>query len=116
LAAACAVLILAGIFRRDGWLCRWCGKPVIFGPAMKSLEREIRKAGMATPLAYYHARWTRDGAPLLDHLGAVLDHVEAFSTGGMDSTGISLRPATNATHGRVPLVLWITTSGIRPSQ
>jgi hypothetical protein len=68
-----------GIFRRDGWLCRWCAKPAIFAPVMKYLEREIRKEGIAGPLAYYHERWTRDGAPLLDYLGAVLDHVEAFS-------------------------------------
>jgi 5-methylcytosine-specific restriction endonuclease McrA len=74
------------IFRNDGWLCRWCGKPVIFAPAMKYLEREIRKAGIASPLAYYHGRWTRDGAPLLDYLGAVLDHIEAFSTGGHDAS------------------------------
>jgi hypothetical protein len=46
------------------------------------IEIEIRKAGRAEPLSYYHARWTRDGAPLLDELGAVIDHVEAHSIGG----------------------------------
>ncbi len=70
------------IFRRDGWLCCWCKKPVIFGPVMKVLELEVRNANHAGPLAYYHAHWTRDGSPLLDELGAVIDHVDAFSTGG----------------------------------
>jgi 5-methylcytosine-specific restriction endonuclease McrA len=70
------------IFRRDKWLCYWCEKPVIFGPVMKFLEVEVRSAGHAGPLAYYHAHWTRESSPLLDELGAVLDHKEAFSTGG----------------------------------
>lgn len=70
------------IFRRDGWLCCWCKKPVIFAPAMKYVEREVRTFGHEGRLAYYHAHWTRDGSPLLDELGAVIDHVEAFSSGG----------------------------------
>ena len=59
------------VFRRDGWLCCWCKRPVIFAPVMRFLEREIRVAGKADPLAYHHAHWTRHGAPLLDLLGAV---------------------------------------------
>ena len=70
------------IFRRDGWLCCWCKKPVIFAPIMRLLEMEVRNAGNDGPLAYYHAHCTRDGAPLLDELGGVLDHVEAFVAGG----------------------------------
>ncbi len=70
------------IFRRDGWLCCWCKKPVIFGPVMKYLALETRNSGHTGPLAYYHAHWTRNGSPLLDELGAVIDHVEAFATGG----------------------------------
>jgi 5-methylcytosine-specific restriction endonuclease McrA len=70
------------IFRRDGWLCCWCKRPVIFSPAMKFLEFELRNAGHAGPLAYYHRNGTRDGSPLLDELAASIDHVEAFSTGG----------------------------------
>lgn len=73
------------ILRRDGWLCCWCKKPVIFGPVMKLLERDVRSTGLNGPLAYYHAHWTRSGAPLLDELGAVIDHVEAFSVGGLCS-------------------------------
>ena len=33
-------------------------------------------------MAYFHPRWRRDVSPLLDHLGAVIDHVEAYSKGG----------------------------------
>ena len=73
------------IFRRDGWLCCWCKKPVIFAPVMKYLEYELRNAGQHGRLAYYHAHWTRDGSPLLDELGAVIDHITAFSTGGLDN-------------------------------
>ena len=72
----------AVIYRRDGWLCCWCKRPVIFSPAVKFLELELRNAGHAGPLAYYHRNGTRDGSPLLDELAASIDHVEAFSTGG----------------------------------
>ncbi len=70
------------IFRRDGWLCCWCKRPVIFPPVMKYLELELKNSGNRERLAYYHPHWTRRTAPLLDELGAVIDHVEAFSTGG----------------------------------
>jgi hypothetical protein len=83
------------IFRRDGWLCRWCAKPVIFAPVMRLLEREVRKSGFAGPLAYYHAHGTRDGAPLLDELWAVLDHADPFSPGG-PSDEKDCRPAALA--------------------
>ena len=49
---------------------------------MRYIEIELRNAGNTEPLAYYHGHWTRAGAPLLDELGAVLDHVVAFSAGG----------------------------------
>src|SRR5437879_3497407 len=80
--AALSKPVQLSIFQRDGWLCRWCNKPVIFAPAMKFLELELRDSGLTAPLAYYHAHWTRATAPLLDELGAVLDHVTAFSVGG----------------------------------
>jgi 5-methylcytosine-specific restriction endonuclease McrA len=73
------------IFRRDGWLCCWCKKPVIFGPVMKYLDRELKVCGHTGQVAYYHAHWTRNSSPLLDELGAVIDHMEAFSTGGVCS-------------------------------
>lgn len=72
------------IFRRDGWLCHLCKRPVIFAPVMRLLEREVMLAGCAHRLAYYNERWTREGAPLLDQLAAVIDHVEAHAKGGKD--------------------------------
>ena len=70
------------VFRRDGWLCRWCHRPVVFAPALRFLETLVRDRGHVGPLAYHHPGWRRDRAPLLDHLGAVIDHVKAFSRGG----------------------------------
>jgi 5-methylcytosine-specific restriction endonuclease McrA len=70
------------IFRRDGWLCQWCGRPVIFAPTLRYLERFAAANGFTGPLAYYHAHWTRRDAPLLDYMGAVLDHVDAHSNEG----------------------------------
>jgi hypothetical protein len=57
---------LVDIFRRDGWLCVWCKRPVIFAPAMKYLLRELRSSGVDGELAYHHAHWTRANAPLLE--------------------------------------------------
>ncbi len=96
------------IFRRDGWLCCWCKRPVIFAPAVRLLEREVRKSGYLGPLAYYHAHATRDGAPLLDELWAVLDHAHAHSTGGT-TDGDNLVTACNKCNGRknnAPLDDW----------
>lgn len=56
---------------------------MIFAPALKWLEREAKGSADARP-AYYHAHWTRQTAPLLDELGAVIDHVDAFASGGSD--------------------------------
>jgi 5-methylcytosine-specific restriction endonuclease McrA len=74
--------VQVAVFRRDGWLCRWCRKPVIFAPVMKFIEREVKQSGYTGNLAYFHSHWTRKDAPILDELGAVIDHVEAFSIGG----------------------------------
>jgi hypothetical protein len=49
---------------------------------MRYLEREIRSTGNASKLAYYDPNWTRYGAPLLDLLGAEVDHMRARSAGG----------------------------------
>ncbi len=70
------------VFRRDRWMCRWCGRPVVFPPAMRMLDRLVRLSGYDGALAYHDPRWRRDRAPLLDHLGAVVDHHEAFARGG----------------------------------
>ena len=69
------------VFNRDHWLCRWCKRPVIFHPAMKYLQLHLHTAGYKD-LAYWRYAYDRHGAPLLDDLAAVLDHVKAFSTGG----------------------------------
>jgi hypothetical protein len=42
----------------------------------------VREQGYGHPTAYHHPRWRRDSAPLLDHLGCVIDHEIAFSRGG----------------------------------
>jgi len=49
---------------------------------MKLLALEVKMAGNGERLAYYHRNGSREGSPLLDELGAALDHVDAFSTGG----------------------------------
>jgi 5-methylcytosine-specific restriction endonuclease McrA len=66
---------------------------------MRLLEREVRKSGFTGSLAYYHAHATRDGAPLLDELWAVLDHLKAFSSGGLNSAE-NLATACNKCNGR----------------
>lgn len=67
---------------RDGWLCRWCHRPTVFSPTFRLLQVFVEAFGHQAPLAYFHPNWRRDAAPLLDHMGAVIDHVEAFATGG----------------------------------
>ena len=47
------------------------------------VEQFVRQNGFTGPLAYHDARWRRDKAPLLDHLGAVIDHVEPHTRGGV---------------------------------
>ena len=49
---------------------------------MRLIEREVSRTGTDGQLSYYHPHWTRSHAPLLDDLGAVIDHVEAHSAGG----------------------------------
>jgi 5-methylcytosine-specific restriction endonuclease McrA len=73
------------VFFRDQWLCHWCHRPTIFGPAIKYLEQFVRDSGYRYPLSYFHKNWRRDASPLLDDLGAVIDHLEAHSHGGKDS-------------------------------
>jgi hypothetical protein len=58
---------------------------VIFAPVLRLMEMEVRRQDAVVPLAYYHAHWTRRDSPLLDELGAVLDHIEAFRAGGLCS-------------------------------
>ncbi len=104
------------VFRRNKWICRWCNRPVIFGPVMKLLEREVRTSGWTQPLAYYHAHATRDGAPLLDELWAVIDHVEAHALGGQDVEE-NFATACNKCNGRkssAPMSEWSKRSQRKP--
>lgn len=74
--------IAAAVYSRDHWLCHWCKRPVILPQAMKLLERELSGAGWTGPMALFHPNWTRDRAPLLDELGATVDHVVAHQRDG----------------------------------
>jgi hypothetical protein len=47
--------------------------------------RSVQEAWPELRLAYWHERWRRDEAPLLDELAASVDHVEPFSKGGNHS-------------------------------
>ncbi len=67
------------IWTRDRWCCRYCGRPVIFAPAMKQLEKISPAHG------YYHAHWKRQHSQLLDEIGATVDHIQAVSNGGCNS-------------------------------
>lgn len=72
------------VFRRDRWLCRYCGSPVVFAPALRVMEAWLAArlpAGAPMP-AYANRNWRRDRAPLLDHVGAVIDHRFAHKRGG----------------------------------
>lgn len=73
------------IFFRDRWLCHWCRRPVFFAPSIKYLEKFVQDNGFNYPLSYFHLNWRRDASPLLDDLGAVIDHVKAHARGGIDS-------------------------------
>jgi hypothetical protein len=48
---------------------------------MKYLQLELKSSGYGEP-AYWGKDYDRHGAPLLDELAAVIDHVKPFSGGG----------------------------------
>jgi hypothetical protein len=81
------------MFYRDQWLCHLCGKPVIFAPAMKYLQMYLREVGFSD-LAYWRYAYDRNGAPLLDELAAVIDHVNPLAAGGAGDLQ-NLRTACN---------------------
>jgi hypothetical protein len=49
---------------------------------MRHLAEFVSQEGFNGPLAYYNRNWRRSDSPLLDHLGAVIDHMESHSGGG----------------------------------
>lgn len=67
---------------RDRWLCHLCRRPVVLHLALKCLRDFVALRCPGIPLAYWHGNWRRDAAPLLDELGASIDHVKAFAHGG----------------------------------
>jgi hypothetical protein len=71
------------VYFRGGWLCSLCDRPTIFPLAMKFAASMVLARKYELPIAYYDPKWRRDRSPLLDHLGCVIDHVEAHSRGGI---------------------------------
>jgi 5-methylcytosine-specific restriction endonuclease McrA len=74
------------VYFRDRWLCHLCHRPVILHLALKYLAEVVRARYPNLQLAYWDPRWRRDKAPLLDELGASIDHVKAFARGGAHDT------------------------------
>ena len=73
-----------GVYFRDRWLCHLCHRPIVFHLALKYAGQFVAAHYPQAKLAYWQGNWRRDAAPLLDELGACIDHVEAFSRGGRD--------------------------------
>ena len=71
------------VYFRDAWLCHVCRKPVIFHLSLKHLAGLVQQRLPGATLAYWDRTWRRDQAPLLDELAASIDHIEAFSRGGV---------------------------------
>ena len=67
---------------RDRWLCYLCRRPVIFNLALKRLTALVKHSYPDLSVAYWHANWRRDAAPLLDELAASIDHVKASTKAG----------------------------------
>jgi hypothetical protein len=83
---------------------------------MRLLEALARARGHVGKLAYHHPRWRRDRAPLLDHLGAVIDHVEAFSHGGTndEENFVTACNKCNARKSNAPLEVFKQAVPARP--
>ena len=69
---------------RDRWLCHLCGRPTVFHLTFKYLAEIVRAKYPTLGTAYWHLRSRRDAAPLLDELGACIDHVTPVSRRGTD--------------------------------
>ena len=77
------------VFQKDGWLCQYCGAPVVFAPALRLLQLWV-EARLSKAPAYHSKNWGRGLSPLLDWAGAVVDHRLAHSKGGgVDEANLS---------------------------
>ena len=77
----------AEVFFRDRWLCSHCRRPTIFHLALRELSTMVRAESAELSLAYWDSGWSRDGAPLLDELAAMVDHIQPLSKGGPHTIG-----------------------------
>lgn len=75
------------VYFRDGWLCRYCHRPVVFAPALKTLAKLVADAEYPRAVAYYNLNYRSDLAPLLDYQAATIDHVEPWSKDGEHGEG-----------------------------
>jgi 5-methylcytosine-specific restriction endonuclease McrA len=89
---ALSMKIKLSVFQRDKWICYYCGRPVVFHPSMRLFQEFVKKSGF--DCGYYHRNWTNAYSPLLDHLGAVIDHIRPIAKGGKDTKG-NLRTSCN---------------------
>ena len=98
--SAALTAAVAGLPRRVP-LCRAWSNPA------RTRSRRM-SCSKAANLAYYHPHGTRRDAPLLDELGAAIDHIQAFSTGGACSQE-NFRTACwkcNVRKSDAPLTTW----------
>jgi RNA:NAD 2'-phosphotransferase (TPT1/KptA family) len=68
-------------------------------PTFRFIAAELRHAGQSGNLTFHHTHWTRQDAPLLDELGAVIDHVKRLNTDGLETVE-NLVTACNKYHLR----------------
>jgi 5-methylcytosine-specific restriction endonuclease McrA len=81
------------VFQRDKWICFYCRMPVVFHSSMRLLQEFVQEHGFDGG-GYYQRNWTHAYAPLLDYLGAVVDHIRPRAQGGKD-TQKNLRTSCN---------------------
>jgi len=89
------------VFRRDHWRCHLCRRPVVFAPALKYLQQYLQRelAQECPDLSYWRYAYTREFAPLLDELAAVIDHVNPHVRGGPGNEA-NLKTACNKCNSR----------------
>jgi hypothetical protein len=96
-----------GVYFRGGWLCSLCDRPTIFPLAMKFAAGVVLDRKYELPIAYYDPKWRRDRSPLLDHLGCVIDHIEAHSRGSAHGRETEVAGETGSGGQHPPTELFI---------